>query len=82
MTDDQLKGYLYDKYQVPKQWGEFLPGVKTALDKQDKVIPLTLDACGGPNRNQYDTSLIYYLRQQNVPATLFINSRITIQSFK
>ena len=62
MTDDQLKGYLYDKYQVPKQWGEFLPGIKTQLDTPEKVIALTLDACGGSNGNQYDASLIYFLK--------------------
>lgn len=74
-ADRQLKTSLYEKYQVPKLWGEFLPGVRTALSTEDKVIALTLDACGGINGSSYDSELIYFLRQENVPATLFINSR-------
>jgi peptidoglycan/xylan/chitin deacetylase (PgdA/CDA1 family) len=75
ITDEQLKTHLYNKYQVPKQWGEFIPGVMTSLDTNEKVIALTLDACGGQTGSSYDAELIYYLRQQNIPATLFINSR-------
>lgn len=74
-SEDELRTYLYNKYQVPKQWGEFIPGVKTRLNTDQKVIALTLDACGGPNGSGYDSELIYFLRQHNVPATLFINSR-------
>ena len=75
MTDAQLKTYLYNKFQTPKLWGEFLPGIKTSLNTANKYIALTFDACGGPNGSGYDSQLIYYLRQQNIPATLFINSR-------
>ncbi|NHM29538.1 polysaccharide deacetylase family protein [Neobacillus terrae] len=75
MTDAQLKTYLYNKFQTPKLWGEFLPGIMTSLNTANKYIALTFDACGGPNGSGYDSQLIYYLRQQNIPATLFINSR-------
>lgn len=74
-TDAQLKEQLVQKYQVPKQWGENIPGVKTRLATDDKVIALTFDACGGTNGNKYDAELIYYIRQWGIPATLFINSR-------
>jgi peptidoglycan/xylan/chitin deacetylase (PgdA/CDA1 family) len=74
-ADQQRKTDLYHKYQVPKLWGEFIPGVKTQLATDQKVIALTLDACGGPNGSGYDAELIYFLRQENIPATLFINSR-------
>lgn len=75
ITDAQLKEQLVQKYQVPKQWGEIIPGVKTRLATDDKVIALTFDACGGTNGNKYDAELIYFLRQWGIPATLFINSR-------
>ncbi|MDQ0200552.1 polysaccharide deacetylase family protein [Neobacillus ginsengisoli] len=74
-TDEQLKQYLIQKYQVPKEWGENVTGVRTRLNTSDKVIALTFDACGGTNGSRYDSELIYYLRQQQIPATLFINSR-------
>lgn len=73
--DEQLKAYLIQKYQVPKEWGEYVTGVKSRLDTSDKVIALTFDACGGANGSKYDAELIYFLRQQNIPSTLFINSR-------
>ncbi|MEB3100981.1 polysaccharide deacetylase family protein [Ferviditalea candida] len=75
LTDVQLKKRLIGKYQVPKEWGEQVTGVKTMLNTSEKVIALTFDACGGINGSGYDAELIHYLRQQNIPATLFINSR-------
>ena len=68
---------LIEKYQniVPKLWGENLPGVKTKLDTNQKVLALTFDACGGSGGNGFDKKLIEYLVQKNIPATLFINSR-------
>ncbi|MCA1029602.1 polysaccharide deacetylase family protein [Bacillus timonensis] len=74
-NDQELREYLYNKYQVPKEWGEFIPGVKTQVSTDEKVIALTLDACGGTTGSGYDAELIYFLRQENVPATLFVNSR-------
>ncbi|MFC7371443.1 polysaccharide deacetylase family protein [Fictibacillus iocasae] len=68
---------LVQKYSSiqPRQWGENVTGVKTALNTQEKVIALTLDACGGPNGSGYDQLLIQFLQQQKIPATLFVNSR-------
>jgi len=58
-------------------WGMHAPGITDrivpALQAADdeKVLYLTLDACGG----RYDSSLIAFLRANNIPATLFINAR-------
>ncbi|WP_108557595.1 polysaccharide deacetylase family protein [Arcobacter caeni] len=61
--------------QTPKQWGENATGVKTKLDTNEKVIALTMDACGSPLGMGYDEKLINFLEQENIPATLFINAR-------
>ena len=61
--------------QTPKQWGENVTGVKTKLDINEKVIALTMDACGSPLGMGYDEELINFLKQEKVPATLFINAR-------
>ena len=61
--------------QTPKQWGENVTGVKNHLDTQEKVIALTMDACGSPIGMGYDEKLINFLKQENIPATLFINAR-------
>jgi peptidoglycan/xylan/chitin deacetylase (PgdA/CDA1 family) len=61
------------KNQTPKEWGERVAGVKTQLDTSEKVIALTFDACGGPRGNRYDTALIEFLRQEKIPATLFVS---------
>ena len=63
------------KNQTPKQWGENVTGVKTKFDTNEKVIALTLDACGSPHGMGYDKKLIDFLKQENIPATLFINAR-------
>jgi peptidoglycan/xylan/chitin deacetylase (PgdA/CDA1 family) len=36
---------------------------------------LTIDFCGGPDGNRADLGLLSVLRQQRVPATLFLNAR-------
>lgn len=59
----------------PSEWGERVTGVKQRLHTNEKVVALTFDACGGPNGSQYDQKLIEYLIRQQIPATLFINSR-------
>lgn len=57
------------------EWGEFVTGVKTRLDTNERVIALTFDACGGPYGSGYDEVLINHLIENNIPATLFINKR-------
>ncbi len=61
--------------QTPKEWGESVTGVKTKFDTNEKVIALTMDACGSPHGMGYDEKLINFLKQEKVPATLFINAR-------
>ena len=61
--------------QTPKEWGENVTGVKTKLDTNEKVVVLTMDACGSPLGMGYDEKLINFLKQEKVPATLFINAR-------
>jgi peptidoglycan/xylan/chitin deacetylase (PgdA/CDA1 family) len=59
----------------PTAWGEAVPGVVLRLPTTDRVIALTLDACGGPTGNGYDAELIENLRRARMPATLFVNAR-------
>lgn len=61
--------------KTPKEWGEAVTGVKTRLATKDKVVALTLDACGGPKGKGIDAELIRFLEQEKIPATLFINAR-------
>jgi peptidoglycan/xylan/chitin deacetylase (PgdA/CDA1 family) len=79
----QLTGYLSLKNEltgrygsvVPREWGETVSGVKTRIRTRDKVIALTMDACGSAKGMGYDVRLIEFLEKERVPATLFINSR-------
>jgi peptidoglycan/xylan/chitin deacetylase (PgdA/CDA1 family) len=61
--------------QTPKQWGENVTGVKTHLNTNEKVIALTMDACGSPLGMAYDERLVNFLKKEKIPATLFINAR-------
>lgn len=74
-SDLAYKQQLIKKHQTPQEWGESVTGVKTRLQTDEKIIALTFDACGGTGGSGYDAELIYFLRQQQIPATLFINSR-------
>jgi peptidoglycan/xylan/chitin deacetylase (PgdA/CDA1 family) len=60
---------------APKEWGEEVAGVRTRLATNEKVIALTLDACGSPKGKGFDSVLISYLEREKIPATLFINAR-------
>jgi len=59
----------------PDYWGFGAPGVLRQAPAAGRVIALTFDACGGPGGSGYDQALIDFLRQREVPATLFLNSR-------
>jgi peptidoglycan/xylan/chitin deacetylase (PgdA/CDA1 family) len=61
--------------QTPKQWGENVTGVKTHLNTNEKVIAITMDACGSPLGMAYDEKLVNFLKKEKIPATLFINAR-------
>lgn len=58
-----------------KYWGLEAPGVLSGLPPTTAGVALTFDFCGGANGNAADQALLGVLRQQNVPATLFLNSR-------
>ena len=59
----------------PTAWGEVVPRVVSRLPTSDRVVALTLDACGGRTGSGYDTELIKTLRRKRIPATLFVNAR-------
>ena len=74
---NSLKSELAGRYGgiVPRQWGEAVSGVKTRIRTRDKVIALTMDACGSAKGMGFDARLIEFLEKEGVPATLFINFR-------
>lgn len=63
------------RYQqlVPAEWGLETTGV--VLRSDARPIAVTLDACGGPSGSAVDTDLLDFLREEQIPATLFLNSR-------
>ncbi|MEI6208220.1 MAG: polysaccharide deacetylase family protein [Desulfuromonadales bacterium] len=74
---ENLKQQIVQRFTGRKaiKWGEHIPGVRTRLDTRDKVIALTLDACGSVKGKGADVRLIDFLTQEQIPATLFINAR-------
>lgn len=56
-------------------WGLEAPGVLTRLPPATAGVALTFDFCGGINGTGADLALLSVLRQQEIPATLFLNSR-------
>jgi len=74
-TKEQIIGKFSGR--VPHEWGETVKGVKTRLDTDQRVLALTLDACGGPKGSGYDAKLIDFLASEGIPATLFISGKWT-----
>ena len=74
---EELVAFMEEKYEnrEPKIFGENIPGVYTSIDTGEKVVALTLDACGGTHGNGYDEELMAYLKKENIKATLFLNGR-------
>lgn len=74
---DQVRAGLLAEFggRNPVEWGMSVNGVATRLATDEKVIALTLDACGGPKGNGYDAELMSFLEQQRIPAALFVNAR-------
>lgn len=60
---------------TPHQWGERVTGVRTRLATGERVLALTLDACGSAKGKGVDRALIDFLVRERIPATLFINDR-------
>ncbi|CAM3912419.1 polysaccharide deacetylase family protein [Smaragdicoccus niigatensis] len=59
----------------PTAWGTGIRGTVSRFQTSTRQIALTLDACGGQRGSGYDARIIAALRQDRVPATLFLNSR-------
>lgn len=59
----------------PGKLQERLPGVKTTIKSDHAVVALTFDACDGKGLSGYDKKLIDYLKQNNIPATLFLSGK-------
>jgi peptidoglycan/xylan/chitin deacetylase (PgdA/CDA1 family) len=76
-TDFTSRRTLIRRYsgERPAAWGEHVPGVVSRLPTTERVVALTLDACGGRTGSGYDAELIETLRRGRVPATLFVNAR-------
>ncbi len=72
-----VKKRLVEQYgsAMPHEWGETVTGVKTRLNTKEKIIALTLDACGSRGGMGFDAQLLAFLQREKVPATLFINAR-------
>ena len=64
------------KYQNahPTEWSETVPGVRTRILTDEKILALTMDACGSKT-DSLDEDLIDFLTREQIPATLFITSR-------
>lgn len=61
--------------RTAKQWGETATGVRTRLATDERVLVLTLDACGSPKGKGVDLRLLDFLIRGQIPATLFVNAR-------
>ena len=70
-VSDVVSGYQSVK---PEQWSETVPGVRTRIRTDEKIVALTMDACGSKT-DSLDEELIDFLIQEKIPATLFITSR-------
>lgn len=73
--DETIKTIKKAKFNKPKEWGENVSGVIRSISTNKKIIALTFDACGGEWGSDYDKELLNFLIAEQIPATLFINSR-------
>lgn len=69
-------------HSAPGSWGEFVKGVDEDLITQQKIIAFTFDACGGKHSDGYDAELISFLREEKVPATLFVTGKWIDANYK
>lgn len=70
------ENFDFSQYEgAPAEWGEMVTGVKERFITDEKEIALTFDACGGAYGSDYDERLINFLREAQVPVTLFVNER-------
>ena len=71
----KLRESVVNKYSTsrPTVFSQWASGVKVRINTTEKIIALTLDACGGKNGDGYDRELIDFLKAHNIPATLFMS---------
>ncbi len=76
-TIESLERQISARYAgvTPAEWGERVTGVRTRLDTDEKVLALTLDACGSARGKGVDSRLMEFLIREQIPATFFINGR-------
>lgn len=76
-TLEELRRELTAAYggRIPHEWSETARDVRTRLKTTEKVVALTLDACGSRTGKGYDARLIEFLIRKRIPATLFVNAR-------
>jgi len=74
-THSEKKALIVRKYGniKPGKLSMWTKGVVRRIDTDEKVIALTLDACGGRKGSGYDRELIAFLRENSIPATLFLS---------
>lgn len=67
---------IIKKYEdkTPTYWGENAKGVITKIKTDEKIVAITLDACGSKT-DSLDENLIDFLIKEEIPATMFINKR-------
>ena len=68
-----LKNSILEQFKnlKPGKFEELVKSSETAPDAGRKVLAFTFDACGG-RHSGYNARLIEYLRQEKIPATLFV----------
>lgn len=73
----ELKSSIAAKFagRKPLKWGETVTGVRTRMDTSERVVALTLDACGSDKGKGIDAVLMDFLAREKIPATLFVNAR-------
>lgn len=71
-----MLSHVWETRQHPAAGNYTLTPQKTAgpVPQSKGTLALTLDACGGPKGSGYDAELIDFLREQHIPATLFLTS--------
>lgn len=76
-SNQEIAAEMRKRYagRKPKLWAEKMPGITSRITPEPTgdhpVIALTLDACSGA----YDAELITFLRQRQIPATIFVTGR-------
>lgn len=69
LREQIIKKYAKSK---PKTFSQWTPGVKFKINTSEKIAVITLDACGGKKGSGYDRELIGFLRENKIPASLFM----------